>query len=48
LDDPVAKQLLTELAVDSAGAQDYTLTNGIIYYKGIVWVGHNALFANMN
>jgi len=42
-DDPTAKQLLTELSISNQSVKGYTLTDGIIRYKGRVWLGHNTL-----
>lgn len=39
--DDHAKQLLTELALSSNSSSDYTLHNGVLRYKGRVWVGNN-------
>lgn len=40
-DDAQAKQLMVELAISNGSHQDYTLTDGVIRYKGRVWVGNN-------
>lgn len=40
-EDPATKQLLTELAITPSNARGYTLQNGIIRFKGRVWVGNN-------
>ena len=40
---PEAKQLLTELSVQSDNGKGYTLQHGIIRHKGRVWVGNNVL-----
>lgn len=45
MEDPVAKQLLTELSMTPSNEQGYTLANGIIYYHGR-WVGTNELAQN--
>ena len=42
-DDTEAKQLLTKLALSSQNDKGYTLVDGIIKYKGRVWVGNNTL-----
>ena len=39
--DPVAKKLLTELAISPNLDQEYSLNDGVIRYKGRVWLGHN-------
>jgi len=44
--DPETMQLLTELAVSSENSKGYSLQNGIIRYKGRVWIGHNTLAQN--
>lgn len=43
LEDPMAKQLLFELAVVSENDQGYKLVNGIIYFQERIWVGNNVL-----
>jgi hypothetical protein len=40
-DDPQAKQLLMELSISPNSHQDYSLWNGVLKYKGRVWVGNN-------
>jgi hypothetical protein len=45
-DDHQAKQLLVQLAVASDSHPDFKLQNGILRYKGRVWVGHNATAQN--
>ncbi|WVZ54417.1 hypothetical protein U9M48_005213 [Paspalum notatum var. saurae] len=42
-DDPQAKQLLTELSVYPSNSQGFSLVDGILRFKGRVWVGNNAL-----
>ncbi|RLN40591.1 hypothetical protein C2845_PM01G22500 [Panicum miliaceum] len=42
-DDAFTKQLLTELSISSANDKGFQLTNGVIRYKGRVWVGSNLL-----
>jgi transposase InsO family protein len=38
-DDPQAQELLTKLSVSATAAAPYTLSQGIIRYKGRVWLG---------
>jgi len=45
-DDPVTKQLLTELSLNASSNYDYSLSQGIIRYKGRIWVGQNLLAHN--
>ena len=45
-DDPVTKQLLTELSLNASSNSDYSLSQGIIRYKGRIWVGQNLLAQN--
>lgn len=40
---PEDKQLLTELSLTGHNDNGYTLTNGVIRFKGRVWVGSNVL-----
>lgn len=40
-EDDQAKKLLMELAVSPEAHQDYTLKEGVLRYKGRVWVGNN-------
>jgi len=42
-DDPQAQQLLTELSIFPPNNAGFELTNGIIRFKGHVWVGNNSL-----
>jgi hypothetical protein len=42
-DDPVASQLLAELALSPHGTKDYTITDGVIRFRGRIWIGNNAL-----
>jgi hypothetical protein len=37
------KQLLTELSISGQNDKGFMLTNGVIRYKGRVWVGNNTL-----
>jgi hypothetical protein len=39
--DPEATKLLSQLAVNPEGVSHYSLANGIIRYKGKIWLGHN-------
>jgi transposase InsO family protein len=41
LQDKSSKDLLTELSVSGSNAQGYTLSDGIIRYKGRIWLGAN-------
>jgi len=41
--DETAPKLLTELAVTPENQQGYSLKNGIIRFKGRVWVGNNTM-----
>jgi hypothetical protein len=43
LEDEQAKQLITELSIDSTNSKGYTLRDGILRYHGRVWVGNNKL-----
>jgi len=45
-DDHVPKQLLTELSLNASSNSDYSLSQGIIRYKGRIWVGQNLLAQN--
>jgi hypothetical protein len=40
-DDPHCQQLLTELSINPQNDKGYTLTNGILHYRGRIWVGVN-------
>jgi hypothetical protein len=40
--DSVAQDLLTQLAIKSPNEQGFSLHQGIIRYKGKVWIAHNA------
>jgi hypothetical protein len=42
-EDEMARQLLAELSVCSPNSAGYALTEGVIRYKGRVWVGNNQL-----
>ena len=42
-DDPIAQELLTSLAVDQTNSKGYSLDNGVICFKGRVWLGTNWL-----
>ncbi|WVZ70538.1 hypothetical protein U9M48_019198 [Paspalum notatum var. saurae] len=42
-DDPMAQKLLTELSVSSDNKHGYSLHNGVIRFKGRVWLGNNSL-----
>ena len=42
-DDHTAKQLLEELILSDSNVRGFSLTNGVIRYKGSIWIGHNAL-----
>ena len=46
-DDPVASQLLAELALSPHGTKDYTITDGVIRFRGRIWIGNNALASSM-
>lgn len=41
--DPVSKALLTELSVTSPNEAGYSLQDGVIKYRGQIWVGNNEL-----
>lgn len=43
MEDPQAQQLLTDLSVTKENEKGYKLQEGIIRYKGRVWVGNNKL-----
>ena len=40
---PEDKELLKELAVNTNNEKGYSLQDGVIKYKGRIWVGHNVL-----
>lgn len=40
--DSKAQDLLTQLAIHSPNEQGYSLEQGLIKYKGKVWIGHNS------
>ena len=40
-DDEQAKRLMTELAISADSHPGYKLQNGVLRYKGRVWVGNN-------
>jgi hypothetical protein len=40
--DPQAQQLLQQLAISSPNTAGYSLDNGLIRYKGNVWIGNNS------
>jgi len=42
-EDPEAQQLLSKLAISSPNPQGFSLQDGIIRFKGRVWVGNNLL-----
>lgn len=42
-EDELAKELLTELAASGDNGKGYTLKQGIIRYKGRVWIGNNVV-----
>jgi len=42
-DDQEAKQLLTELALVKENSKGFSLVDGILRFKGRVWIGNNAL-----
>lgn len=42
--DPEAQQLLQQLLVDPAARPPYKLQNGIIMYRGRIWLGNNTEF----
>jgi hypothetical protein len=42
-DDDDSKKLLTELSISSDKVKDYTLRDGVIRFRGRVWVGNNKL-----
>jgi hypothetical protein len=42
-DDEETKKLLTTVTLDLDSHKNYTLTSGILRFKGHVWVGNNAL-----
>ena len=41
--DEFTRQLLTELSITTENDKGFQLQNGVIKYKGRVWVGHNTL-----
>jgi hypothetical protein len=45
-DDDHAKQLLVELALTPGSHQNFELQNGVLKYKGRVWVGNNKIAQN--
>ena len=42
-EDTSSKQLLTELSVTGRNDKGYSLDNGVLLYKGCIWVGQNPL-----
>ncbi|WVZ79457.1 hypothetical protein U9M48_027033 [Paspalum notatum var. saurae] len=42
-EDDLSKQLLTELALSPSNEKGYTLDQGVLRYKGRVWIGNNSL-----
>lgn len=40
--DPQAQQLLSQLALVSPDSAGYSLDKGLIYYKGLIWIGSNS------
>jgi len=42
-DDEEAKQLLIELALVAENSKGFSLMNGILRFKGRVWIGNNSL-----
>lgn len=40
--DPQAQQMLSRLAITSPDANGYSLDNGLITYKGNIWIGQNS------
>ena len=42
-EDPDDKQLLTELTLTGSNPKGYTLQDGVIRFKGRVWIGNNSL-----
>lgn len=45
-DDPHTKQLLTELSISFENDKGFTLQDGVLRFKGRVWVGDNQLAQN--
>lgn len=43
MDDPDDKQLLTQLSVSGENSKGFKLQDGIIRYRGRVWIGNNKL-----
>ncbi|CAD6258053.1 unnamed protein product [Miscanthus lutarioriparius] len=39
-DSPLAQEILSQLAVNPAALPQYSLSNGVIRYKGRIWLGH--------
>jgi hypothetical protein len=46
-DDRIAQELLTSLAVDQTNSKGYSLDNGVIHFKGRVWLGTIGSLRNM-
>lgn len=44
--DPHTSQLLAELAINSIAKEHYTLSHGLIRYKGRIWIGNNTDLQN--
>ena len=42
-DDPLALKLLAKLALSLDASKDYTLTDGVIRFRGRIWIGNNKL-----
>lgn len=41
--DPTSIKLLEQLAISNTNDQGYSLTDGVIHYKGRIWIGNNSL-----
>ena len=40
-DSPLAQELLSKLVVNPDALPHYSLSNGVICYKGRIWLGHS-------
>ena len=38
---PLAQEILSQLTVNPAALPHYSLSNGVIRYKGRMWLGHS-------
>ena len=43
---PLAQDILSQLAVNPAALPHYSLSNGVIRYKGCIWLAHSEQLQN--